>query len=202
MDPVGFLETGEPGMFNRYAYTWNDPINKTDPSGMYCLPCGVKAGELALLAAAAAVVYVGTQSVIDNIQQNGLNLSTGIIPNSSSSPSASVENRNQGNIGPVNPGAAGDIPDLGGMSPEEARDKILGGGFEDKGTTEGGSEKYYHPDGSRIQIGPNGEVKRRGPMTDAHSETGRKYRPAIGADGKPIPRSEDHETKEKVELLE
>ncbi len=35
VDPVGFLDTGEPGQFNRYAYTWNDPINATDPNGEF-----------------------------------------------------------------------------------------------------------------------------------------------------------------------
>jgi len=34
IDPVGFMETGNPNFFNRYAYTFNDPINLTDPSGM------------------------------------------------------------------------------------------------------------------------------------------------------------------------
>ncbi len=31
-DPVGFTPD-KPQMFNRYAYTWNDPINNTDPDG-------------------------------------------------------------------------------------------------------------------------------------------------------------------------
>ncbi|WP_427454737.1 RHS repeat-associated core domain-containing protein [Litorimonas sp. WD9-15] len=34
IDPVTFLDTGNPNFFNRYAYTFNDPINLTDPSGM------------------------------------------------------------------------------------------------------------------------------------------------------------------------
>ncbi|MDB2439306.1 RHS repeat-associated core domain-containing protein [Hellea sp.] len=33
VDPVTFMDTGNPGMFNRYAYTWNDPVNLTDPDG-------------------------------------------------------------------------------------------------------------------------------------------------------------------------
>ena len=28
------MSTGDPGMFNRYAYTFNDPVNMTDPTGM------------------------------------------------------------------------------------------------------------------------------------------------------------------------
>ncbi|WP_170144840.1 RHS repeat-associated core domain-containing protein [Litorimonas taeanensis] len=33
IDPVTFMDQPEPGQFNRYAYTWNDPINTTDPTG-------------------------------------------------------------------------------------------------------------------------------------------------------------------------
>ncbi len=33
-DPAGFAEMG-PGYFNRYSYTFNDPVNKTDPTGMW-----------------------------------------------------------------------------------------------------------------------------------------------------------------------
>lgn len=34
-DPVTFLEKSYPGQFNRYAYTWNDPINANDPDGEF-----------------------------------------------------------------------------------------------------------------------------------------------------------------------
>lgn len=34
-DPVGFMNAG-PSSFNRYLYPVNDPINATDPTGMYC----------------------------------------------------------------------------------------------------------------------------------------------------------------------
>ena len=33
VDPVTFLDTGEPRLFNRYAYAFNDPINMWDPDG-------------------------------------------------------------------------------------------------------------------------------------------------------------------------
>lgn len=38
-DPVTFLDTGNPGYFNRYSYTMNDPVNNTDPDGRACVPC-------------------------------------------------------------------------------------------------------------------------------------------------------------------
>ncbi|MGJ8564589.1 MAG: RHS repeat-associated core domain-containing protein [Alphaproteobacteria bacterium] len=33
VDPVRFLQNGNPAQFNRYSYTWNDPINGFEPDG-------------------------------------------------------------------------------------------------------------------------------------------------------------------------
>lgn len=45
IDPVTFLDTGNPGYFNRYAYTFNNPTNLIDPSGMGAVvPCGESGG--------------------------------------------------------------------------------------------------------------------------------------------------------------
>ena len=43
IDPVTFMDVGHPGAFNRYAYSLNDPVNWTDPTGMcrgsHCADC-------------------------------------------------------------------------------------------------------------------------------------------------------------------
>ena len=39
VDPVGFAETGDLGMVNRYSYGFNDPVNMWDPDGRMPLTC-------------------------------------------------------------------------------------------------------------------------------------------------------------------
>jgi len=45
IDPVTFLDTGRPEMFNRYSYAFNDPVNLTDPTGE-CPICPVILGAI------------------------------------------------------------------------------------------------------------------------------------------------------------
>ena len=51
IDPVTFVDLPNPAQFNRYAYTWNDPINGTDPDGMQtCQQIGYCGGSQSLVA--------------------------------------------------------------------------------------------------------------------------------------------------------
>ncbi len=56
-DPVGFVEGG-PGYFNRYAYTFNDPVNHIDAYGTCVgpalVPCVAVGGRLLIAGARAA----------------------------------------------------------------------------------------------------------------------------------------------------
>lgn len=77
--------------------------------------------------------------------------------------------------------AAERLPNLAGRTRTEARQVLKDVGFQNKGTTPGGYEKWYHPDGSRVQIRPDGEVVRSAPKISP-SGGGPKYRPRIGQD--------------------
>ena len=66
VDPVTFIETGEPGMFNRYAYAGNDPINKIDPDGE--TPVHAAAAALAGSAAVGAGIGIATEALVIEIQ--------------------------------------------------------------------------------------------------------------------------------------
>jgi hypothetical protein len=57
-------------------------------------------------------------------------------------------------------GATGELPNLGGMTQEEADEALEGSGFTKGSTTKGGYTKYTHPDGSVVWIGPDGEIDR------------------------------------------
>ncbi len=83
--------------------------------------------------------------------------------------------------------AAEKLGNLSGLSRTQADKAIRQAGFEHKGTTPGGYVKYRHPDGSRVQIRPNGEVVRTGPKVRNPDPNLPGFRPRIGPDGKPTP---------------
>ena len=68
IDPVGFMETGQPGQFNRYAYTWNDPINRIDPDGRYSLESTEQIILDVAYAAYKPVIDFFTEDAIDAVE--------------------------------------------------------------------------------------------------------------------------------------
>jgi beta-lactam-binding protein with PASTA domain len=90
--------------------------------------------------------------------------------------------------------AASRLPNLSGNTKTEADEVLEKEGFEYRGKTAGGYEKYYHSDGSRVHIRPDGEVVKTGPKITPKGG-GKKYRPRIGPNGKP---TTFHNTGEKL----
>jgi len=54
-DPVGFADSGNPAMFNRYAYCYDDPVNCADPDG-----------ELGLFGAGVGAIIGGVAGAVVN----------------------------------------------------------------------------------------------------------------------------------------
>jgi hypothetical protein len=90
--------------------------------------------------------------------------------------------------------AAERLGNLMGKSRTEARGLLEKAGFKRMPNTRGGYERWYHSDGSRVHIRPNGGVVRTGPKVTP-TGGGKQYRPRIGPDGK---RTDSHNTGEKV----
>ena len=67
---------------------------------------------------------------------------------------------------------------LDGLRRGQAQQQLRKEGFQNKGNTEGGYEKWSHPDGSKIQIRPNGEIIRTPSKQalDAAGKSGKGWR--------------------------
>jgi hypothetical protein len=171
MDPAA-VNPNDPRTFNRYAYANNSPYNYMDPDGESAVVLeGIAIGLLYLAFAP------GHEQRVDTLKQIW-----------------AVYNENAGDDGDSASVGAQNVTDLTGKSREEAVDELEESGFEHQGETEGGYDKWYHPDGSRIQIRPNGEVVRTGPKTTPE-EGGKKYRPRYDQNGN---KTDSHNTGEKL----
>ena len=91
--------------------------------------------------------------------------------------------------------AAEKLGNLSKLSRKEADEVLKNSGFEYKGKTPGGYDKYYHPDGSRVQIRPDGEIVRTAPKVQNSDPNKSGYRPRIDSDGE---LTEEHNTGEYV----
>ena len=72
IDPVDFMQTGDPRYFNRYVYAANDPVNYVDANGEcfgpVALACGAGVAAVAGAAAAGAAVGVVVEGVVIGIE--------------------------------------------------------------------------------------------------------------------------------------
>jgi uncharacterized protein RhaS with RHS repeats len=63
VDPVGYSDATDTGMFNRFSYTLNNPVNFTDPDGR-CV------WDICIVEAIAAVAVVACWFLCDDITDN------------------------------------------------------------------------------------------------------------------------------------
>ena len=165
VDPVGFMQTGAPQQFNRYAYTWNDPINKTDPDGRYCLPCippVITATEAAIVTFGAVLTYVVLRDSLENM--SGLP-NTSPFPNSPTSafPERTSTNEVEARSHPT-PDKKADGKPHSTLDPD--------GGYTTFGP-DGKPEKAYRPDAKQPD-GSRGENVKEWP-THTDPETGEEH---------------------------
>jgi RHS repeat-associated protein len=180
-DPIDF----DGGDANLYGYIWNDPINFADPSGLACgtgacvgIGIGIfRGGQAAYRAYRAYRAARAAQAVQNAIGDDD------------------VPQEDDAETGDTTESAAEQCPDLSGKTRDEARKELEKLGFKDNGTSPGGYEKWYHPDGSRVYIKPDGSISRTGPKIKNPDPNKRGYRPIIGPDGKP---TSSHNTGETV----
>ncbi len=129
-DPIGGM-SGKPATLNRYAYVWNSPCGRTDPSGLWT--CGVSVGS-----SISAVGWAGGASLgiaLDDQGNYGLLpsywIGGGIGLGASAGPSVSVTNLASifDLLGPfLNVGgSAGEAVAIGGDAIIDSKRGLVGG---------------------------------------------------------------------------
>lgn len=75
-----WLDPTQPGVgTNRYAYSFNDPINNFDTNGNYCIPCGVPIFEALKWAGVAVLAGLGVGATVDAMSDDGIPASDRIV---------------------------------------------------------------------------------------------------------------------------
>jgi RHS repeat-associated protein len=179
-DPIGYVAENPVMSFNRYMYVNNNPYRYTDPDGEFLFALVLFAPELVALVSAGA--FVGSAALAGYAGSEAIN---------TFNESAADDF-----------GAGGNLPDLDGLGEDEAAATLEDNGLDNKGKTEGGYDKFYHPDGSRVQISPDGKVKVTG-KKQWKSDGSAKERPRLDRDRQkllhdPTKALDNHKTRETI----
>lgn len=151
-----WLDPTAPGVgTNRYAYSFNDPINNVDTNGNWCVPCAVPVIEVVKWVGVAVITGIGIGVTADQMSEDGTEASN----NSGAPPQSLTSERRIGELQEIDaPGHNAPRPELEGLSDEDLIDSIFNPG-------DGQGVKVK---GNRILDG-NGrikEAKRRGLLGD------------------------------------
>ena len=82
-------------------------------------------------------------------------------------------------------GAASELPPLNRRTRDGIRDILNDSGFQRRPDTAGGYERWYHPDGSRVWIGPDGHIRRIGNKQPV-GPGGKRIRPSLNDQGQRV----------------
>jgi RHS repeat-associated protein len=167
-DPIGIA-----GGLNTYGFANGDPVSYDDPYGLCpktlrLAPAAAADGPVPAVDAALAVACVVELGIIGFRWYRTARTAEALLSTASDDELP----------------AAGRLPDLDGMTEEEAEATLGQAGFE-KGQNAGSYRRYRHEDGSQVSVGPDGRVVRQGPQVQSGANA-RSYRRRYGPDGKQI----------------